>query len=385
MSLDSTSQKHPKAETVHASSRRLAYLDWLRGAAAVIMLQGHVFHSFTDKPGRQSSVYVLSQFIGGLPPALFLFLTGVTLAFLMDSAQRKEIAPMRRFWISLRRAGYLFALAFAFRFQLWLFGQPSSPWTDLLKVDILNAMGLAIAMLSVMSVFTTRDRVRLCAALGAAIAVVSPWVSSLDWSLVPRPLAVYFVPDYNFFGFFPWAAFLAFGVSTGSLLRTISKDSIERLMQWSAIGGLTLIALARYFADLPYSIYTKSDFWLDSPALVFIKTGIILVMLSFAYVWTRYAVGSHKWSWVAQFGTTSLLVYWVHIELVYGRWFWAWKENLSVNQAMLAAFAIIPLMLGLSVVRTHWSRIAVWFGPPPTPLEPAPIPVRADDSGPRRR
>ncbi len=371
-----------KTETVHASSRRLAYLDWLRGIAAVIMLQGHVFHSFTDSAGRQSSVYILSQFVGGLPPALFLFLTGVTLAFLMDSAQRKQISPVRRVWISLQRAGYLFALAFAFRFQLWLFGQPSSPWTDLFKVDILNCMGLAIAAMAVMSVFTTRDRVRLCAVLGIAIAAVSPWIGSLNWSGVPRALAVYIVPDYSSFGFFPWAAFLAFGVSTGSLLRSVSKDSIERLMQWAAIGGLALIAVARYFADLPYSIYTKSDFWLDSPALVFIKTGIILGLLSCSYVWTRYAVG-HKWSWVAQLGTTSLLVYWVHVELVYGRWFWMWKENLNVNQAMLGAFGLIPLMLGLSVARTHWSRIRDWFTPGP-PMEPVSIPVRSDEPGQRR-
>jgi len=29
------------------SSARLRYLDWTRGIAALIMLQGHVFHSFT--------------------------------------------------------------------------------------------------------------------------------------------------------------------------------------------------------------------------------------------------------------------------------------------------------------------------------------------------
>jgi uncharacterized membrane protein len=370
------------SKQIHASSRRLLYLDWLRGIAAVIMLQGHVFHSFTNKAGRESSVYILSQFIGGLPPAIFLFLTGVTLAFLMDSAQKKEQRPWRRVWISLRRAGYLFAIAFAFRLQLWIFGQPASPWTDLLKVDILNAMGLAIAVLSIMSVFTTRDRVRLCGALGVAIAAVSPWMTSLDWSAWPAALSAYFVPSYDFFSFFPWAAFLAFGVSAGSVIRSIGKDSIERLMQWTAIGGLVLIAAARYFADLPYSIYTKSDFWLDSPALVFIKTGIILVMLPVAYVWTRHGVAS-RWSWIAQFGTTSLLVYWVHIELVYGRWFWMWKENLSVNQAMLAAFAIVPVMLALSLARTHWAAVRDWFLPPPLP-EPVPIPVRADDIVPRR-
>src|ERR1017187_10063145 len=45
----------------------------------------------------------------------------VTLGFLMDSIERKGMAPRERVLHSLRRAGYLFFLAFAFRLQLWVF------------------------------------------------------------------------------------------------------------------------------------------------------------------------------------------------------------------------------------------------------------------------
>jgi hypothetical protein len=66
---------------------------------------------------------------------------------------------------------------------------------------------------------------------------------------------------------------------------------------------------------------------------------------------------------VRQFGTTSLLVYWVHIELVYGRWFGAEKETLSNVQCGLAAAAVILLMLGLSVAKTRWRSIASALAP----------------------
>ena len=49
-------------------------------------------------------------------------------------------------------------------------------------------------------------------------------------------------------------------------------------------------------------------------------------MVSFAFLWTRYGARD-GWSWVRQFGTTSLLVYWVHIELVYGRGFLVPEER----------------------------------------------------------
>ncbi len=42
------------------------------------------------------------------------------------------------------------------------------------------------------------------------------------------------------FGFFPWAAFLFFGVSLGSLLRTLKQEQISLAMQWFAVGGLVL-------------------------------------------------------------------------------------------------------------------------------------------------
>ena len=339
---------------------RLAFIDWVRGLAAIIMLQGHVFHSFTKPELRDSGGFVLSQFVGGMPPAIFLFLVGVTLSFRLDSRERQGVPPLGRVWAGLRRAGYLLGIAFLFRLQLWLFAWPGSPWTDLLRVDILNAMGLAVAVLSVMGLFTTADRVRLSAATGLAIAAASPLVSQLNWSGVPALLKSYLAPDPQAFAFFPWAAFVAFGISAGSIVRLLKPDQTERAVQWAALLGLGLVVAGQYFANVPYSLYARSDFWLDSPWQILIKLGAILLLLAFAYLWTRQKVAQTRWSWVRQFGTTSLLVYWVHIELVYGRWLWFWKENLTLVQSAAAALAVILLMLGLSVLKTHWLARRPW-------------------------
>jgi hypothetical protein len=352
------------------SAYRLQYLDWLRGLGAVVMLQGHVFHSFLKPELRDGAPFMLSQFVGGMPPAIFLFLTGITLAFLMDSTERKGMAPLERVVIALRRSGYLFLLAFAFRLQLWIFGA-SAPWTDLLRVDILNCMGLAVAIMSVMALFATGERIRLCAVLGLGIAVVSPWITQIDWSWAPPLVRSYIVPDYNSFGFFPWAAYLVFGVSAGSILRTISAESTERVMQWTALLGGALILTCEYFANLPFSIYAKSEFWLNSPAQVLIKLGVTLLLAAMAFLWTRYGA-KEGWSWVRQLGTTSLLVYWVHIELVYGRWLYFLKNNLTVAQTVAATISVILLMLAISRAKTQRHRLPAllanrgwWFGPKP--------------------
>src|SRR5579859_502839 len=102
------------------SSARLGYLDWTRGFAALIMLTGHTFHSFIRPDLRDKGPYVLSQFFGGLAPAVFLFLTGITMAFRMDSDERRGLKPGARILSALSRARYLLVIAFLFRIQLWI-------------------------------------------------------------------------------------------------------------------------------------------------------------------------------------------------------------------------------------------------------------------------
>jgi peptidoglycan/LPS O-acetylase OafA/YrhL len=321
------------------------------------MLQGHTFHSFVRSDLRDKGPYILSQFAGGLAPAVFLFLTGITMAFRMDSDERSGLTPAHRVLSALKRARYLLVIAFLFRIQLWVFSLPWNPPSVILKVDVLNCMALAGAALSVMAVFKTAERARLCVALGLAIAAFSPLVSQVDWSGDHPLIKNYIAPDYLFFSFFPWAAFFAFGLSAGSVIRLLRDDQMDRAMQWAALLGAGLIAGGRYFGDLPYSIYPKSEFWLNSPAQILVKLGVVLWILPFAFLWTRYAAAA-GWSMVRQVGTTSLLIYWVHIELVYGRWFGAWKENLDNTQVMLASAFLIALMVGISVLRTSAKKWA---------------------------
>ncbi|HEX4770563.1 MAG TPA: heparan-alpha-glucosaminide N-acetyltransferase domain-containing protein [Bryobacteraceae bacterium] len=331
---------------------RLAFIDWTRGLAAIIMLQGHTFNSFTRTNLRGGGPYMLSQFAGGLPPAIFLLLTGITFAFLMDSKGREGGTAKTRIWSALKRSRYLFILAFLFRIQMYVTGYPTSPASEILRVDILNCMGFAMLMFSPLAVLTTIARVRVSAIVGCLVAGLAPFVSMFNNPQIPALIRAYVVPDYNYFGFFPWASFLAFGLSLGSILRLLKKEDLERAMLWLMAIGLGVGLLAYYLSNLPYSIYPKSEFWLDSPGLVAIKLSFVMCLLAVAYLWVHVG-GSERWSLFRQVGTTSLLVYWVHVELVYGRWFGIWKEAMSVSQVIIYTIVLTVLMTALSVL---WTR-----------------------------
>ncbi|MGA2592260.1 MAG: heparan-alpha-glucosaminide N-acetyltransferase domain-containing protein [Bryobacteraceae bacterium] len=339
---------------------RVLALDWLRGLGVLIMLQGHLFNSFARPPLHNDPVYVLSQFIGGMPAPIFLFLVGVTLAFRLDRCDLQGLPAIARVRSALARAAYLAAIAFAFRLQLWVFAW-SNPWKELLRVDILNCMAFGIAVLSPVALLAPARRITWSAAAGLAIAGAAPLISTLDWSGVPWIVRNYIVPDKQYFSFFPDAAYIAFGIGFGALLRC-APSARDRIMQWAACLGLALVVTAHYFSNLPFSIYPSSDFWLDSPGLIFIRFGIVLTLAAAGFVWTS-GQQPNRLGFMRRLGTSSLLIYWVHVELVYGRWFWFAKERLTISQCVMASLLLIALMYGLASlnlaarVKHQWRKL----------------------------
>ena len=335
---------------------RFAFLDWTRGVAVLIMIQCHVFNSFTRPDLRQSGAYILSQFIGGMAAPLFLFMAGMTSGFLMESLERRQVSRWNRWCAALRRAGYIFLIAYLFRFTNWVGSLPNPSLQDFLKVDILNSMGLAMAAFSVVALFQNSRRVRLTIALALAVAAAAPLVASLEWIGVPLVVKNYLVPSPTpgQFPFFPCAAYLGFGVAAGSLVKKSEAASggtgMDRSMQWLVLLGFGLIFTSEYFANLPWSVYAKSDFWRNSPALILIRLGIILLMLAGAYLWTGLRAAS-GWSWIESLGKTSLLVYWVHVTLVYGGLATPLKRSLTPAGSALAAIGVTLLMVALSEIR----------------------------------
>jgi hypothetical protein len=329
------------------------FLDWLRGLAAIVMLQGHTFDSFLRPELREQPAFIFSQFFGGQAAAIFLFLTGITFGLGMN--RRDDLPAWQRIKGALRRARYLFLLAIAFRLTTCILAWPHQPWTDVLRVDVLNVMGATAALLAVTALAQGMRRVRWAASAAIALAALAPVMSELEASLGGLPGAVrdYFVPSAAF-SIFPWGSYLAFGLAAGSAVPFVRRAEWSRVMQWAALCGFGLLIGGRYFSNLPFSIYSNSDFWLNSPALVACKLGITLLLGSGAFLWTEYF--STGWSWVRLLGTTSLAVYWVHVELLYGRWLSFYKASLTTWECVAASLALMVAMIGMSAVILHLRR-----------------------------
>lgn len=322
------------------------------------MLQGHVFHSFTRVDQRGHGLYIYSQFLGGQAAAMFLFLTGITFGLGMD--RRSDLPPLQRVFAALKRARYLFLLAILFRLQLFITGWGHTRAVDLLQVDVLNLMGVTTALLSVVALAPDgAARFRWAALAGILMAGFAPVIADADTSGVPLFLRDYLVPGV-WFSIFPWGAFLAFGLACGSLIPRVAREDWGRVTQWGALVGFGLILLGIYCSQLPFSIYPSADFWVDSPALIACKMGTTLLLAAAAFLWTEYL--SPGASVVRLLGTTSLPVYWVHIELVYGNLLWFYKEQLMPWESVGAVVCVVAAMVGMCwVIQRYRATWREWF------------------------
>ncbi len=77
-----------------------------------------------------------------------------------------------------------------------------------------------------------------------------------------------------------------------------------------------------------------------------------MMIVTAAYAWCRWGAGRWGFSPLIQLGQTSLLVYWVHIEFVYGRFSILPKRSVDIWTASFGLLAIFLAMLLLSVLRT---------------------------------
>ena len=352
---------------------RLAYIDWMRGLACVLMFQTHCYDSWLSPQARKSTFFMWSQLGGTLPAPLFLFLAGISFALVTDKLRQKGADAERVARSTIRRGAEIFALGLLFRLQEYAIAFPWAPWTDLLRVDILNTIGLSMMLMGVVCRLAVlpatkapaRARWKSAAAAVAATLAISLLTPPLwtTWrpAWLPWPLQsyingvhIYGQPQPWLFPVFPWTAFAFAGLATGFLLLSDWGRKREATT-FGLLGaaGVVAILLARWLDARPFQLYAVYDFWHTSPDFFLIRVGILCMILAGCYAWCRWGAAQWGFGPLIQMGQTSLLVYWVHIEFVYGRFSILTKHAQSVRTASLGLLAIFLAMLLLSLLRTR--------------------------------
>ena len=323
---------------------RRGYLDWLRGVAVLIMIEAHTLDSWTRAADRGRPEYGWAIVLGGFGAPVFLFLAGIALALAAGSRLRRGATPAEAAAGARRWGWRIFGLAFLFRLQSLLVSGGSL--SKLVKVDILNIMGVAMLVAGVIWGLSRRpvSRAMLLALAAAAVAMATPLVRSTS-ILAPVPDVVewYFRGPTGraTFTLFPWSAFLLAGAALGVCLDATRTSHDERRRNLILAGAGPAIAATAYATSFLPAIYASTDFWTSSPTFFFLRLGILVSTLPVAYAIRTLWPGRSR---IEELGVASLFVYWVHVEIVYGLLTLPIHRRLTFEQA-LTAFALFAVLI----------------------------------------
>ena len=285
------------------------------------MVLAHVTDSWTRDADRATEPFYVVLFIAGVASPLFLFLAGVATAMSAASKARREGGHGIGAQMARRRGWEIFGLGLVFRLQSQVLGL--GPLANMFKVDMLNVMGLSIVAASYLWQVSERPRTRIAlfAAAAGAVAMVTPIVREVAWlAALPDPLEAYLRPagPYAAFPIFPWAGFLFAGVVVGDLVDAVRQSPRRQVLLQNGlaiVGGAGVIAA--WFASFQPSIYESASFWHDSPTFFFIRLGLIALLVPSSWVLAQL-LPARVLQPFATMGRSSLFVYWIHVELVYG-------------------------------------------------------------------
>ena len=345
------------------SPARQAYLDWVRGVAVLIMIEAHLLDSWTSVSERTRPLFGYAMVLGGFGAPLFLFLAGIGVVLSAESKYRRTGAFVQSWRTAEKRGWQIFGLAFLFRLQSYVLGGFQNA-AGLLKVDILNIMGPAMALTAIFGRTVTGKMARATqfAGVALAIALVTPLVRTTSWlNWLPDPIEWYFrpTPGRTNFTLFPWAGFLFAGAAVGEFLDAggSARASTSSFQARVAAAGAGLAAAAYAASFLP-SIYERSEFWTSSPTFFLVRVGLLLLTLPIGYLWVHAPLWRKfsAWSPLVELGRASLFVYWVHVEMVYGVLSRPLRRSLSLESALAAYVLFTVFLLGLVLLKNRLAQ-----------------------------
>jgi uncharacterized membrane protein len=331
--------------------------DLLRGLVIIIMIEVHVFNAFILPELRQTGWFNALNFINGLVAPSFLFVSGF--AFQVSSGSKLE--EMRKlgkaFWKKIGRIFQIIIIGYALHLPFYSLSKTINETTpQLLKsffgVDVLQCIGFGLLFLFLTRLLIKSDKVYnyfLIVSL-VVVTLVSPFLWKIEFAnFFPLVIANYFNRmNGSLFPFFPWVNFLLAGaVFAKYFVNTRERNEEEKFIKLSAISGFIVLISGHLFLS---GLFPKTlTSILPNPVFFLQRLGYILVL--FYLCWIVDTKTKAKNSFVMDASRESLLVYWLHLIIIYGV-FWNGKSladkigmTMNVIEAIGATILLIVLMI----------------------------------------
>jgi uncharacterized membrane protein len=321
------------------------------------MIEVHVFNAFLLPELRQTGWFTILNFINGLVAPSFLFVSGF--AFQVSSGGKLDEMRKfgRAFWKKIARIFQIIFIGYALHLPFFSLSQIVNETTPQLlenffAVDILQCIGVGLLFLFLTRLIIKSGKIYhyfLIASL-VFVTLISPILWKIEFAnYLPLFIANYFNQLHgSLFPIFPWLNFLLAGaVFAKYFVDARDRNKEERFIKLSALAGLIVLLSAHLFFSGLFSKTLTSI--LPHPIFYLQRLGYIFVL--FYFCWWVDKKTNIKNSFIMDASRESLLVYWMHLIIIFGT-FWGGKsfadnfgKTMNAIEAIGAAIFLIVLMI----------------------------------------
>lgn len=347
------------------SAHRVIFIDLVRALAVGFMLYGHTASALLAPRYQVGRWFDIWQFQRGLTSSLFLLLGGFAFSIATSRRWTSHVGWSPALVKRIRRFGLFVVLGYALHFPASRFIDlrwvDAERWRTFFAVDILQTIGATfIGVQLLVLVARTRRAFMIAAVVLAAVAVfVTPIVWTIDWTrFVPSFVAAYFSPSTGSqFPLFPWMGFILLGVGLGQLYARWGASDLSAFAQRALLApGVILMIFASALRPRSELLFGPGpgNF---VPGEVTMRIGACLIILAaFAHLSKRLSRLPHVFGAVAQ---ESLLVYFVHLCIVYGS---VWNTGLvqmygPTRTPVQTVFFVALVVSAMAALAYYWN----WF------------------------
>lgn len=348
------------------NNKRLHHIDYLKAWAIIVMIEVHIINCFLDPSLKTTWWFHIVNFINGLVAPVFIFTAGFSFVFSVIGKRDELLNFSDLFFKRVSRilliflVGYLIHIPYFSLKNIIIYASPAE-LTSFYSTDVLQCIGSGLLVLLLLRMIITSDTLYhfIITMIGLLIVFLTPYTWMIDFTQwIPLPIATYFNEMHgSLFPIFPWHGFIFLGASYGvfQLQKASEKHNDQvshNLMLIAAIVSIVGIIAMHYLSQNPeYSIKPSPIF--------FITRYSIVIMLLLGSQW--YLNLKHKTeSLLLYVGRESLLVYWLHLQILYRHIFNGKSLEKIVSQKFGIAECVLVFLLLTALmflVAIFWNKL----------------------------
>jgi uncharacterized membrane protein len=335
----------------------------VRVFAMVLMVQGHTLDVLLTPACQFTPWFNFWLFCRGFTAPMFMTLAGF--GFALATLHRWEDhlrfgpAVAKR----LRRFAFFVLLGYSMRIPVHsLRDLPSAgldAWRGFLQVDVLQTIGLTLIALQLLALVLRTPR-RLAAVTGM-LALIVAFTAPMAWRspfLNSLPLAVNSAligTTGSLFPLMPWSAYIFLGATLGIMYVEVGQSN-PSLLRKAIPFGLLLLVSGIGLERASLHIYGPANFWLTTPHLFIARVGFVTALVGLATFVERFLPVAPRT--VRSLAEESLLVYFVHVALLYGsNWNPGIKQYIGGTMGFAQAYLVVIVLVSVMMMMAlYWNR-----------------------------